>query len=203
MKKVKYIVGIDEVGRGPLAGPVTVCAFLARNGEKFGNKKLVKINDSKKLSERQRQDWNIHLRGKEDCAFAIVSFSAKQVDKFNVSKSANLCASKALIKLEKCTGIKNIHKKAKIYLDGGLYIGSKNSGIGTTVIKGDEKIKVISAASILAKVHRDETMKKFAVRFANYGFESNKGYGTVKHIKALKAFGPTAIHRKTYIKNFL
>ena len=128
----KYIIGVDEVGRGPLAGPVTVCVFLAKNGEKFANKKLVKINDSKKLSESQRTAWSAHLKDKADCAFAIVSFSAKQVDKFNVSKSANLCAQKALIKLEKNSGIKNLQVKAKIYLDGGLYIGSKKSGIGET-----------------------------------------------------------------------
>lgn len=203
MRKIKFIIGIDEVGRGSLAGPVTVCAFLALSGEKLINRKLGKIHDSKKLSEKQREIWSTYLKNKKDCRFAIASLSPKQIDKVNISKSANLCAQKALAKLEKRVGIKNLQVKSKIYLDGGLYVGNKKSGIGTTIIKGDEKIQVISAASILAKVHRDKIMKRYATKFANYGFESNKGYGTPKHIKALKRFGPTEIHRKTYTKNFI
>lgn len=203
MRKIKYIIGIDEVGRGPLAGPVTVCAFLAPNNEKLVNRKLGRIHDSKKLSEKQREGWSIYLKNKKCCYFAIASLSPRQIDKLNISNSANLCARNALAKLERNTGIKNLIKKSDIYLDGGLYVGSKKSGIGTTVIKGDEKIKVISAASILAKIYRDRLMKKYAIKFASYGFDSNKGYGTAKHIKAIRSFGLTVLHRKTYVKNFL
>lgn len=203
MRKTKYIIGVDEVGRGPLAGPVTVCAFLSPINEKLINRKLGRIHDSKKLSKKQREDWGVYLKSKKECYFAITSLSPKRIDKLNISNSANLCAQNSLNKLEKITGIKNLPKNAKIYLDGGLYVGSKKSGVGTTIIKGDEKIKVISAASILAKIHRDKLMEKYAIKFASYGFDSNKGYGTSGHIKALKKLGPTEIHRKTYIKNFV
>lgn len=201
-KYVRYSVGVDEVGRGPLAGPVTVAAFLMPISGKLGNKNLPKLRDSKKLSEKHRNEWSRYLRGKTDCGYAIASFSAKKIDRLNVSRSANLCAEKALLKLEGKTKIKNLIKKANIYLDGGLYIGKKDREIGKTIIKGDEKIAVISAASILAKVYRDKLMNRYAVEFANYNFDKNKGYGTKEHIKALKKFGPTVIHRKTYIKNF-
>lgn len=202
-KYVRYSVGVDEVGRGPLAGPVTVAAFLMPISGKLGNKNLPKLRDSKKLSEKHRNEWSRYLRGKTDCGYAIASFSAKKIDRLNISRSANLCAEKVLLKLEEKTKIKNLHKKANIYLDGGLYIGKKNSGIGKTVIKGDEKIKVISAASILAKVHRDRLMDRYATIFTSYNFHKNKGYGTKEHIAAIKIFGPTEIHRKTYIGNLI
>lgn len=203
MPKIKYKIGIDEVGRGPLAGPVTVAAFLMPISGKLGNKNLPKLRDSKKLSEKHRNEWSRYLRGKTDCGYAIASFSAKKIDRLNVSRSANLCAEKALLKLEEKTKIKNLIKKANIYLDGGLYIGKKDREIGKTIIKGDEKIAVISAASILAKVHRDKLMKKYSVKFSDFGFELNKGYGTARHIAALKKLGPTSIHRETFIGNIL
>lgn len=203
MAKIKYKIGIDEVGRGPLAGPVTVAAFLMPANGKLKGENLPKLCDSKKMSEINRQKWSQYLKADPRYGFAVASFSAKKIDRLNVSRSANLCAQIALLKLEKKTGINNLEEKAKIYLDGGLYIGDKQSSIGRTIVKGDEKIKVISAASIIAKVYRDKLMNKYAIKFANYGFELNKGYGTKRHIGSLKKFGPTSIHRKTYIKNFL
>jgi len=203
MTQIRYKIGIDEVGRGPLAGPVTVAAFLMPAKDKLLNGKYAKLRDSKKLSEKQRNQWNLYLRSKENCNFAIASFSAKKIDKFNISKSANLCAQKALARLEIKTGIKNLHKKAKIYLDGGLYVGARGNNIGKTIIKGDEKIKVISAASILAKVHRDKLMNRYALKFTDFNFNLNKGYGTAHHIKILKRKGATPIHRKTFISNFV
>lgn len=203
MAKLKYKIGIDEVGRGPLAGPVTVAAFLMPLNIGLVNRNLPKLRDSKKLSEKQRNEWNAYLRSRENCSFAIASFSAKKIDKFNISNSANLCAQKALAQLEEKTGIKNLQKKAKIYLDGGLYVGHKESNVGTTIIKGDEKIPVISAASILAKVHRDKLMRRYAIKFADFKFDLNKGYGTADHIKALKKKGATPIHRKAFIRNFV
>jgi ribonuclease HII len=203
MAKIKYKIGIDEVGRGPLAGPVTVAAFLMPVNEKLVSKKLPQLRDSKKMVETARHEWAKYLKAKPNYNFAIASFSAKKIDKLNISNSANLCAEKVLYKLEKKLQTKNIFQEAKIYLDGGLYIGNKKNKVGKTIIKGDEKIKVISAASVLAKVHRDKLMAKYAVKFEPFGFDKNKGYGTKKHILALKNFGPTEIHRKTFIKNFI
>lgn len=203
MAKIKYKIGIDEVGRGPLAGPVTVAAFLMPVNEKLVSKKLPQLRDSKKMVETARREWAKYLKAKQNYNFAIASFSAKKIDKLNISNSANLCAEKVLFKLGKKLQTKNIFQEAKIYLDGGLYIGNKKNNIGKTIIKGDEKIKVISAASILAKVHRDKLMRKYATEFGAFGFDKNKGYGTKKHILALKNFGPTKIHRKTFIKNLI
>ena len=203
MTRIRYKIGIDEVGRGPLAGPVTVAAFLMPANDKLPNNKRAKLRDSKKLSEKQRNEWDSYLRNNKKYNFAIVSFSPKKIDKYNISKSANLCAQKALLRLAKKIKTKNLHKKAKIYLDGGLYVGEKGSSIGKTIIKGDEKISVISAASILAKVYRDKLMNKYALKFAGFNFDLNKGYGTAHHIKILKRKGATSIHRKTFISNFV
>jgi ribonuclease HII len=203
MAKFKYKIGIDEVGRGPLAGPITVAAFLMPINGKLFSKKLPRLRDSKKMVKSARLQWAKYLKTRQNYSFAIASLSAKTIDKLNISNSANLCAEKVIYKLGQKMQEKNILKKSKVYLDGGLYVGDKRKKIGKTIIKGDEKIKVISAASILAKVHRDNLMSKYALKFKPFGFEGNKGYGTKKHILALKNFGPTIIHRKTFIKNFI
>lgn len=207
-KKDFWLVGIDEVGRGPLAGPVTVCAFGVkmtdvefRNGfsKKYPN---LKLNDSKQLTEKKREEIASVLR-KDKYKFLIKSMTAKQIDQFGIA----VCIRKIIENL-----LKNFIKyldisegELCIMLDGGLkappeFINQE------THIKGDAKFAVISCASILAKVHRDEYMRKLSKKdkdFAKYGFEIHKGYGTKKHIESIIKNGVSPEHRKTFLKNII
>ena len=219
----KYIVGIDEVGRGPIAGPVAVCAFLIKDDiflKTSKEKKLPKLKDSKKLSKKQREEWFRYLKVAKTeglCDFAVSFVSSKNIDRFGITK----CIQKALdesLKEIATRGIQNFPRFTQntgaytdenlespvslasfnIFLDGGLkapieYINQK------TIIRGDELHPVISCASIMAKVMRDKVMTDFAKVHKNYGFEKHSGYGTKDHYSAIKKHGQTSIHRKTFI----
>ena len=189
----KYVIGIDEVGRGALAGLVTVTALVLQR--KFKNKKLkTPLRDSKKLSARQREIWFDFVK-KQKIPYVVASISPKVIDKINISNAANLAASRALLKLIKIHKLKN--KSFTVRLDGGLYI--RDLQLKTkTVIKGDEKIPAISLASIVAKVSRDRYMKKLHKKYPRYDFIHNVGYGTKKHIKAIKKYGFSPIHRRSF-----
>lgn len=187
----KYTIGIDEVGRGPLAGPVTVCAAAIRRGMKLGSLPSgVKINDSKKLTAKSREEWAKKLQG-GGIIFAISSVSPSVIDRVNVSRAANLAVRRSLGKLSVKNGIPV--ERSAIFLDGGLYFPG-----GRTIIKADQKIKAVMAASILAKVRRDKYMKKLSARYPAYGFEKHVGYGTRAHIAAIKKHGLSPVHRKTF-----
>jgi ribonuclease HII len=198
-KPYKYIIGIDEVGRGPIAGPVAVCAFLIKDTailENQKDKKLPKLKDSKKLSKKQREVWFEYLKVAKTegfCDFSVSFVSSENIDKFGINK----CIQKALNEsLKKVTAPEII--EFKIFLDGGLhapveYINQE------TVIRGDELHPVISMASIIAKVMRDRVMDNFAKKYPEYGFENHVGYGTKAHYDAIKKHGQTPIHRKTFI----
>ncbi len=196
MKKTRHI-GIDEVGRGPLAGPVTVCAFVVVKD--FDMKLLKGITDSKKLTEKVREEWNIKLRElqkKRKVNFSVSSVGAKIIDKKGISFAIRTALSRSLRKL-------NVDpKNSKVFLDGGLrapeeYVNQE------TIIKGDSKNKCISSASVLAKVYRDAYMRKVAKRFPAYGFEVHKGYGTLRHRNSIKKYGPCELHRRSFIKRVL
>lgn len=204
----KIIIGIDEVGRGPLAGPVTVCAFCIQDEATY--KKRTKgffLRDSKKLSERQREKWFalLHEMTKDGIVvYATANSTPKIIDVLNISAAANKAATQACEKV-----IKKIRKKPTalhILLDGGLFLEKekkKPTKIKTsTIIKGDEKIREISLASIVAKVTRDRYMKLLGKKFPGYAFEKHKGYGTEEHRKALRRKGVSPHHRLTFVRNF-
>jgi len=201
-KKSKYIIGIDEVGRGALAGPVVVAALAAPVNLKFkiSNLKL-KLKDSKRLSPKQREIWFERIK-KHSMFYAIANVSPKIIDKINISKAANLAATSALKAL-----IKNYKlriKNCRVYLDGGLFLNSKFCILNsTTVVKGDEKISAISLASIVAKVSRDRQMVKLHKKYPKYGFDKHKGYGTKRHFKAIKKHGWSKIHRLTFLRKII
>ncbi len=195
--KPKIIIGIDEVGRGALAGMVTVGAVLMPAKFKIKNLKFkIPLRDSKKLSSKQREQWFAFIK-KQKIPFAIASVSPKVIDRINISQAANLAAGNALRHLIQNSKLRM--QNCKVFLDGGLFLNSKflilNS---TTVVRGDEKIPAISLASIVAKVHRDRLMKKLHKKYPRYGFISNVGYGTKKHIKAIKKIGSSSLHRKSF-----
>jgi ribonuclease HII len=195
-KKAKFIVGIDEVGRGPLAGPVAVCAFIMPAN--FNAKEFGIIKDSKKLKPQKREEIFARLKelkkeGKVN--YSVCYESAKRIDQIGISKAIKNCLSKAL---------KNIKAKPNEYLvllDGGLKAPEefKNQ---KTIIKGDEKERAIAFASIAAKVSRDALMCKLAKKYKNYSFEIHKGYGTQKHCEAIKKHGLSDQHRKCFCRRF-
>jgi ribonuclease HII len=196
----EYILGIDEVGRGCLAGPITVAAVAAPVNSKFEirNSKL-KLKDSKKLSADQRQIWFDYVKKHPKIFYAKASVYPKTIDRINISQAANLAATRAFSKL-----ISNFQFsifKTKIFLDGGLYLNSKFLN-AKTVIKADEKYNVVKLASIVAKVGRDRVMKRNHKKFPHYGFDQHVGYGTRKHISAIKRYGICDLHRLTFVKNF-
>ncbi len=204
---MKYVIGIDEVGRGPVAGPVTVCAFRmnqdllksriknqTRPNGSFGRK--LKIRDSKKLSRDQREQWFKVIKEwkqKGLCNFSVVSVSAKEIDKIGISPAIRKCVSKCLYTLD-------AKSYTLILLDGSLKapIEFKNQ---KTIIKGDEKEPAISLASIVAKVTRDRYMRNQAKKYSAYGFENHVGYGTRAHYEAINKKGLTPLHRRSFLKN--
>ncbi len=191
-----FTIGIDEVGRGPLAGPVTVCAAAVRRGMKFaplGNG--VRLNDSKKLTAKSREAWSRRLKEK-GVVFAIASVSPAVIDKINIANTANLAVKRSLDRLVSRKGIPR--ERSVVFLDGGLYVEG-----GNTVVRADQKINAVKAASILAKVKRDRYMKKLSARYPAYGFERHMGYGTRAHIAAIKKHGLSEVHRRSFCKNFI
>jgi ribonuclease HII len=191
----RFIVGIDEVGRGPLAGPVVVCALLMPVGLKFDRRGL---RDSKKLTEALRNDWARKIKRHSGLSYALARVMPKTIDRINISRAANLAALRAFTRVT--AGMRLTAWNYSVYLDGGLYLGDGARRLpGKTVIKGDETIPAISLASIVAKVHRDGIMVRHAKDFPGYGFEVHKGYGTKAHLKALRRMGPSSAHRLTFL----
>lgn len=189
---MKYIIGIDEVGRGALAGPVTVTALMLPRNFKNQNSKI-KLKDSKKLSLKQREIWFAWIKENSKIYYSVASVPPKIIDKINISNAANLAATRAFNKLTQ----KVKTKSCNIFLDGGLYLNGKILN-AKTIIRGDEKIPAISLASIVAKVSRDKLMRKLHKKHPRYDFINNVGYGTPKHIKAIKKYGRLPIHRKSF-----
>lgn len=195
MEKITYLVGIDEVGRGPLAGPVTVCACKVAKSFDFDRFKGIK--DSKKLSPKKREEWFLkisELKAKQEIEYSHVSISAEEIDTIGIAVAIKKALAQCL------ENLKLSHESTQVLLDGSLHAPEKFS-IQETIIKGDEKIPLISAASIVAKVVRDRYMDEQGKIHPVYGFEKHKGYGTAEHIKAIKKYGTSPLHRKTFLKN--
>lgn len=195
----KWIIGIDEVGRGALAGPVVVAAVALPLESRIKNKELRKIRDSKQLTAKQREDWFKKIIDLK-IPYRIARVNHGVIDKINITRAANLAAWRAFCRLT--VGLPK--KDCSVFLDGGLYLkyrgwAEENGVRSETIIKGDEKISAISAASIMAKVTRDRYMFKISGEYPGYNFNLNMGYGTKVHMDAIKKFGPSKIHRKTFI----
>ncbi len=182
---MKYTIGIDEVGRGPIAGPVTVCACMISSDVA---KKYKGTKDSKKLSEKKREE--IFAEIQEKVQYKVTSVSAKEIDE----KGISFCIKKALAK-----SISIFPSDKQVLLDGGLKAPPEYKD-QKTIIKGDEKEVCIALASIIAKVTRDRYMSKMAKKHPEYGFEEHKGYGTSKHYEKIKKSGLSPLHRKSFIK---
>lgn len=196
MKK-KYVIGIDEVGRGALAGPVVVAAVCFPAKLKISNRELGALKDSKKLSPKAREQWAEYFRTIKGVSRSVARVYPRKIEKINISAAANHAASKASARLIKNLGLKE--GQYRIFLDGGLFVKNQEDLPAKTIIKADEKITAVKAASIVAKVHRDNYMKKLSRRHPQYGFEVHKGYGTKMHLNAIKRHGPSDVHRLTFL----
>ncbi|EKY26596.1 ribonuclease HII [Clostridium celatum] len=187
----KVVAGVDEVGRGPLAGPIVSCAVVL-DLNVIDDELILYINDSKKLNEKKREELAEIIKEKA-LAYFISSRSAKEIDE----KGIGVCNNEVF--LEACMNLKI--KPDLVLSDGytvkGIQIDNKS------VIKGDTKSACIAAASIVAKVYRDNLMKEYSLKYSGFAFEENAGYGTSKHIEGLKKFGPTEIHRLSFLTNIL
>ena len=179
-------VGIDEVGRGPLAGPMVIAAVWGISASD-----LAGIRDSKKLSPKKREAWYKVIRQKG--MYRVVSIPAHTIDKIGISRVARSAIERLMKGMDPLV--------VEILLDGGLHAPREYRQ--KTIIKGDEKIPLIAAASIMAKVTRDRWMVRISRRYPKYQFDTHKGYGTAAHIAVIRAEGLSKIHRKTFCKNFL
>ncbi len=182
----QYICGIDEVGRGPLAGPVVAGAVILPK-----NCDLLYINDSKQLSEKKREEL-YDLIVEKAVAYAVGYASPERIDEINILQATYEAMREAIGKL---------NPQPDILLNDAVTI-PEISCKQVPIIKGDAKSISIGAASILAKVTRDRLMVEYDKIFPEYGFASNKGYGSASHIEALQKYGPTPIHRRSFITNF-
>jgi ribonuclease HII len=196
---MKWIIGIDEVGRGALAGPVVVAAALVPHSPSHTkNAKLGSLKDSKKLSVQKREAWFKYFKGHPKVQFAVARVYPRNIERLNISAAANVAAGRACERLIKESGAK---AGVKVFLDGGLFLGNgRQPKYAKTVIRGDEKIHAVAIASIVAKVSRDRAMTRFAKKYAAYGLDIHKGYGTKLHRDALRKHGAAAIHRSTFLK---
>jgi len=194
----KYVIGIDEVGRGALAGPVVVVAACFPAGLKISNRKLGPLRDSKKLSPNLRKLWVEHFESISEISYSVGRVYPRAIEKINISRAANRAASSASDRLIGSLELNS--KNFKIFLDGGLYIKNQDAFNAKTVIKGDEKITAVKVASVIAKVKRDKYMEKLSKKHPRYGFEIHKGYGTKRHLEAIKKHGPSKVHRLTFLK---
>ena len=179
---MKIIAGVDEVGRGSLIGPVYAAAVILN---KSIDKKLLK--DSKSIVKNNRELLSNYI--KKNSIWAIGTASVKEIDKINILQASLLAMKRAIKKLKK--------KPTHIFIDGNKVPVIENYNL-RSIIKGDQKIPSISAASIVAKVARDKMIIKIAKKFKGYYWDQNYGYGTKQHLKAIKSLGITSQHRKTF-----
>jgi ribonuclease HII len=187
-KGVQYIAGVDEVGRGPLAGPV-VCAAVIMPIE--DSELVIGVDDSKKLSAKKREEIAEQIKQKALC-YTIIEVDEKTIDEINILQATRLGMKKAVETLA--------ITPQTVLTDGNMTLDITLPQ--KSIIKGDTLCYSIGAASILAKVYRDNLMDEYAKSYPHYAFEQNKGYGTAAHIQGIKEHGLCPIHRRTFTKNF-
>lgn len=188
-KGYNLIIGVDEAGRGPLAGPVVAAAVMLNRGTRFKNR----IDDSKKLTSAQRE--KVFREIIENCVYGIGIIDEGSIDYFNILSATRLAMEQAISALIDKLGHLSV-KKLHILVDGNMRLNTNLAF--SSIIKGDEKSKSIACASILAKVTRDRIMNLYDNIYPQYGFRRHKGYPTKTHRVAIKRFGPSLIHRRTF-----
>ena len=181
LKEYDYLIGIDEVGRGCLAGPLVVCGIIMNYDDC-----LLEVNDSKKLSIKKREQLYLEIL-KRCVAYFVVEITPKRIDEFNIYQATKKAMQQVAKKLT---------QKNTLILSDAMSLDLTNN---EAIIKGDETSYAIACASIVAKVYRDNLMKDLALQYPKYDFENNKGYGTKKHLLALQQYGYLDnVHRKSF-----
>ena len=183
---IKLVCGVDEAGRGPLAGPVCAAAVMLPPGLEIPG-----LNDSKKLTDKKRRElYDIIIE--QAISYGIAFASEQEIDEINILQATFLAMERAIQKLSPPPEL--------ALIDGNR---AKDFGLPVrTIVKGDSLSASIAAASILAKVTRDRLMEEYDAQYPQYGFAVHKGYGTKRHYEGLREFGPSPIHRKTFLKKF-
>lgn len=192
-KGYSLIAGVDEVGRGPLAGPVVAAACIFDR-----DVDIVGIDDSKKLSEKKREQFFAEIKDKA-LAYGIGEASCEVIDEINILEATKLAMKRAIDEADKMLESKGRDRIQIVIFDAVKINDLKKEQM--SVIKGDQTYFSVAAASILAKVTRDKLMKEYDKVYPEYGFASNKGYGTKAHYEGIKKAGITEIHRKSFLKN--
>ena len=186
-RQYSFICGVDEVGRGPLAGPVTACAVILDP-----EKEILYLNDSKQLTSKRREELFDEIREKA-VAWGIGMVSPARIDEINILQATYEAMRQAVAALDPAP---------QVLLNDAVRIPGIDL-LQVPIIRGDAKSLSIAAASVLAKVTRDRLMTEYDRLMPEYGFASHKGYGSAAHIEALKKYGPSPIHRRTFIGNFV
>ena len=184
--RIGIVCGIDEAGRGPLAGPVAAGAVILPE-----DCRILYLNDSKKLSEKRREELSLEIKEKA-VAWSVGLSSPERIDQINILQATYEAMREA---------IRGLSIKPEVLLNDAVTIPGVE-GIQGPIIKGDAQSLSIAAASILAKVTRDHMMSEYEKLFPGYGFDRHKGYGTAAHIQAIRRLGPCPIHRRSFIKKF-
>ena len=189
-RRVTHVAGVDEAGRGPLAGPVVAAAVIFPHAWlKAGiDERLRDLNDSKQLTERQREKFFAILTSNSQIRYAIAVVEAETIDRINILQATHRAMNQALARLQP--------QPEHVLVDGRPV--KSMSLPNTALVKGDARSYSIAAASVLAKVTRDRIMLEYDVQFAGYGFAEHKGYGTPQHLAALAERGPCPIHRRSF-----
>lgn len=194
---MRYIIGIDEAGRGPIAGPVCVgaCLVYCRARRSF----LRGVRESKQLSEEKRVQWDARLRGaaaEGKCQLRSVFVGERSIDRDGLGTAIKRAVRRVLFRFAVAP------ESCRVLLDGALR-APRTYPFQETIIGGDEHEPLIAAASVIAKVRRDQYMARLARRYPQYGFEKHKGYGTRAHYAALREYGLLPVHRRSFLKNFV
>ncbi|MFA5127090.1 MAG: ribonuclease HII [Patescibacteria group bacterium] len=193
----KIIVGLDEAGRGPVAGPIVGAAVLT-DGSRLHKKILAKVKDSKVLTAKQRQHLFILIT--ENFPWAVHAIDNKFIDRYGIQ------ASNVLVLEKSCQQLLSLCSSE--YLLVSDYVGGAKKYLTTEQVisfykHGENKFKIIAAASIVAKVYRDNLLINLHQKYPDYNFIQHKGYGTKQHLSAIKKYGPSPIHRRSFLKNYL
>jgi len=186
-KGINNIAGIDEAGRGPLCGPVVAAAVILKPGDK-----IAYVNDSKKLSEKRREEL-FEIIKERALAYSVGIVDEKTIDEINILEATRLAMKKAVDGLDVKPEYVWVDAEKKVPIDVPYL----------PIVKGDAKSESIAAASIIAKVTRDHIMYELDKKYPEYDLAKNKGYGTAKHIEGIKEYGLTEIHRKSFCKKFV
>ena len=192
-KENALTIGVDEAGRGPLAGPVVAAAVVLGEGRPAG------LADSKVLSAARRAKLEPEIRA--SCAWALGIVDPEEIDRINIFAATMKAMTLATARLANLLG----HEPSAVLIDGNMTPDGRDpdwrwpsGSVARAIVKGDAKEPCISAASIIAKEHRDRLMREAAAAHPQYGWDRNKGYGTAEHIEALRLHGPTAHHRRSF-----